>query len=514
MANNDMDRSPRPRRALGLLIALGLLAACDCDGEPGAGVGEVREMSEASEAAGSSESTQSSGTLEGMVAESDNPEASEDADGDGVALANDRCPDEPEDCDGFQDDDGCPDPDNDGDGIPDVCDACPDAQETPNGYRSEDGCPDVAPSPSDLPMLFFRRGGDTPRSMQPLDAWAAALTAQPTLTAQLLGAASPGTSAAVRQARAEVALEGLVSRGIDRTRLTVTDQSFMLSGDIAIQQGLASEQARLAHGGPIPSVVMAQFGRRGAGEIVPRQCPPTEPSPAVACPAARTDVLPSRHLGDGVHRVVPEATIADACAQLIKSEYPLYAEGCFRISENYPGTGPIRSVSVVGVEVGGDGTDYFLLFRTPAGYEYFARIGGHAWDVSTFSSVGVDELQFDQIVDGGNPEVLVRWSRVTTGGDEGPDGVGLYYERAAYLTLCSFADVPLCRSFPTRVQFDASMTREPRISSWDRRRASVAAEWLPDGRVRITADGAAGMLAPLVGTHRWPDLPTVESSAL
>src|SRR5262249_25031782 len=40
-----------------------------------------------------------------------------DDDGDGVKNADDRCPDQPEDEDGFQDADGCPDPDNDGDGI-------------------------------------------------------------------------------------------------------------------------------------------------------------------------------------------------------------------------------------------------------------------------------------------------------------------------------------------------------------------------------------------------------------
>ncbi|HEY2370375.1 MAG TPA: hypothetical protein VGH87_28460, partial [Polyangiaceae bacterium] len=35
-----------------------------------------------------------------------------DRDGDGVVDDLDKCPDEPEDHDGFQDDDGCPDPDN------------------------------------------------------------------------------------------------------------------------------------------------------------------------------------------------------------------------------------------------------------------------------------------------------------------------------------------------------------------------------------------------------------------
>ncbi len=65
-----------------------------------------------------------------------------DRDGDGVPDATDACPDEPEDRDGFQDDDGCPDPDNDGDGIPDAKDKCPNEPEDKDGFQDEDGCPD------------------------------------------------------------------------------------------------------------------------------------------------------------------------------------------------------------------------------------------------------------------------------------------------------------------------------------------------------------------------------------
>ncbi len=50
---------------------------------------------------------------------------SKDTDGDGIPDDIDRCPLDPEDKDGFQDEDGCPDPDNDGDGIVDTVDACP-----------------------------------------------------------------------------------------------------------------------------------------------------------------------------------------------------------------------------------------------------------------------------------------------------------------------------------------------------------------------------------------------------
>jgi carboxypeptidase family protein len=66
-----------------------------------------------------------------------------DRDGDGIPDTRDHCPTEPEDRDGFQDDDGCPDLDNDGDGIPDARDRCPNQAEDKDGIEDEDGCPDL-----------------------------------------------------------------------------------------------------------------------------------------------------------------------------------------------------------------------------------------------------------------------------------------------------------------------------------------------------------------------------------
>ena len=51
----------------------------------------------------------------------------DDPDGDGISDDADKCPNEPEDKDGFQDDDGCPDPDNDGDGVARRAGQVPDA---------------------------------------------------------------------------------------------------------------------------------------------------------------------------------------------------------------------------------------------------------------------------------------------------------------------------------------------------------------------------------------------------
>jgi outer membrane protein OmpA-like peptidoglycan-associated protein len=65
-----------------------------------------------------------------------------DRDKDGIPDDKDQCPDEPEDKDGFEDEDGCPDPDNDQDGIPDERDKCPSQPEDVDGFEDEDGCPD------------------------------------------------------------------------------------------------------------------------------------------------------------------------------------------------------------------------------------------------------------------------------------------------------------------------------------------------------------------------------------
>ena len=69
-------------------------------------------------------------------------EGPKDTDGDGIPDDQDKCPNEAEDKDGFQDADGCPDPDNDGDGIPDAQDKCPNDAEDKDGFQDADGCPD------------------------------------------------------------------------------------------------------------------------------------------------------------------------------------------------------------------------------------------------------------------------------------------------------------------------------------------------------------------------------------
>ena len=65
-----------------------------------------------------------------------------DKDKDGILDDDDDCPERPEDSDGFEDDDGCPDEDNDEDGILDDADQCRDEAEDKDGFEDENGCPD------------------------------------------------------------------------------------------------------------------------------------------------------------------------------------------------------------------------------------------------------------------------------------------------------------------------------------------------------------------------------------
>jgi OmpA-OmpF porin, OOP family len=69
------------------------------------------------------------------------PAEAQDRDKDGIPDDSDRCPDQPEDKDGNEDFDGCPDLDDDGDGIPDTEDACPREKGDPSTDPTRNGCP-------------------------------------------------------------------------------------------------------------------------------------------------------------------------------------------------------------------------------------------------------------------------------------------------------------------------------------------------------------------------------------
>lgn len=76
-----------------------------------------------------------------------------DTDADGIVDSQDACPVLAEDLDQYLDADGCPEVDNDLDGIEDAKDACPNDAEDPDGYDDQDGCPDLDNDGDEVPDL-------------------------------------------------------------------------------------------------------------------------------------------------------------------------------------------------------------------------------------------------------------------------------------------------------------------------------------------------------------------------
>lgn len=155
-----------------------------------------------------------------------------DNDKDGILDKEDSCPLDPEDKDGFEDTDGCPDPDNDKDQIPDVKDKCPNDPETYNGFEDEDGCPDkgkVVIEGSDIIILekvMFETNSAKilPESDGILDAVAATLKGHPEFqVVEIAGHADERSSdeynLKLTRDRAASVVDALVSRGVAKSRL-------------------------------------------------------------------------------------------------------------------------------------------------------------------------------------------------------------------------------------------------------------------------------------------------------
>jgi outer membrane protein OmpA-like peptidoglycan-associated protein len=151
-----------------------------------------------------------------------------DNDKDGILDAADKCPNEPEDKDGFEDADGCPDPDNDKDGVLDAADKCPNEP----GPADNDGCPKkfehivVTQEKIELKQkIFFDTNKVTiqPRSFSLLDEIASVLKSRPTMTVRIEGHTDVrGTHAHNMQlsaGRAESVRQHLVGLGVDPPRM-------------------------------------------------------------------------------------------------------------------------------------------------------------------------------------------------------------------------------------------------------------------------------------------------------
>jgi outer membrane protein OmpA-like peptidoglycan-associated protein len=164
------------------------------------------------------------------------PKAPGDTDGDGLMDDVDKCPNEAEDKDGFQDDDGCPDPDNDGDGVPDSADKCVDQPETKNGYQDDDGCPDEIPQKVKqftgvIQGINFKTNDASllPASNKTLDKAVAVLTEFGDLKLEIQGHTDDQPikkggkfedNKALSQARAETVKAYFVKKGITDDRVT------------------------------------------------------------------------------------------------------------------------------------------------------------------------------------------------------------------------------------------------------------------------------------------------------
>ena len=174
-----------------------------------------------------------------------------DADGDGVLDAEDKCPDQPgpapkgcpdPDGDGIvgSDDqcpeeagpapDGCPDLDPDRDGIVGEADQCPQEPETRNGFQDGDGCPDELPEAVKkfsgvIQGIEFDFGKAVirPKSRGVLDAAASTLKEYSDLRVRITGhtdnVGDRERNIKLSLGRADAVKQYLVDHGIDAARL-------------------------------------------------------------------------------------------------------------------------------------------------------------------------------------------------------------------------------------------------------------------------------------------------------
>ena len=151
-----------------------------------------------------------------------------DRDGDGITDANDACPLEPEDKDGFEDGDGCPDIDNDNDGIPDRVDKCPNDPEDFDGVEDDDGCPDADPAPQlrfTAQVHFKMNSAEIKReSFKALNKVANQMNKRPRVHVRVEGHSdsrgSDRYNKEMTQRRADAVREFLIGRGVGANRIT------------------------------------------------------------------------------------------------------------------------------------------------------------------------------------------------------------------------------------------------------------------------------------------------------
>ncbi|HVV85989.1 MAG TPA: OmpA family protein [Kofleriaceae bacterium] len=163
-----------------------------------------------------------------------------DTDGDGIPDADDQCPTRPEDKDGRDDADGCPDIDDDGDLVLDIADKCPTEAETFNGFEDDDGCPDTVPPDVDgiigtIEGLNYEPGvTDVAPTAQPtLDMITEILRRHPSIRLVIVGHtdATEAVDAAPRPAEGEPALDPeLLATQLGQARAQAVRNEFVKRG--------------------------------------------------------------------------------------------------------------------------------------------------------------------------------------------------------------------------------------------------------------------------------------------
>jgi OmpA-OmpF porin, OOP family len=163
--------------------------------------------------------------VDGYLDEDGCPEPDNDADG--IPDSKDKCPNQPEDFDGFQDEDGCPDPDNDGDTVPDLEDFCPNTPGQPGGAKP--GCPGLvvvtAKEIRITQQIHFEFDKATIRSesFPILDAVTQVMVSNPKMEIEVQGHTDNKGSAPynqkLSQSRADSVRQYLVAHGIEPGRL-------------------------------------------------------------------------------------------------------------------------------------------------------------------------------------------------------------------------------------------------------------------------------------------------------
>lgn len=121
--------------------------------------------------------------------------------------------------------------DSDGDGIPDASDKCPQQPETRNGYQDDDGCPDELPEAvrrftGKIKDIEFDTGKETirPSSHKVLDEAVAVLKLHPTIKMVIEGhtdnVGAPAFNMELSRKRAGAVRDYFISKGIAPDRLT------------------------------------------------------------------------------------------------------------------------------------------------------------------------------------------------------------------------------------------------------------------------------------------------------